>query len=236
MQEDYLKWYSPTLSMDFEMLRFGHRGYPVIVFPSTMGRYHESKDFKLIESAKWFIDEGLIQIFCPDSIDKHSWYNKGVHPAKRVENHIWYDQMVKDEIVEKIRWNTGVGKVVVSGASFGGYHAANFAFRHPDLVSHLFTMSGAFDIKTFLDGFYNDNVYFNNPVDYLPGLENDHLYKLKIILGTSDWDICKDANLKLSGILKQKGIDHWLDLRPERKHDWPTWREMFPHYLSTIHS
>ena len=81
-----------------------------------------------------------------------------------------------------------------------------------------------------------DSVYFNNPVDYLPGMNNDQLHNIKIILGTSDWDICKEANLKLSHILNDKRIDHWLDLRPERKHDWPAWREMFPHYLSTIHS
>lgn len=217
-----------------EMLVFGHQGYPVIIFPSTMGRYHESKDFKLIDSAKWFLEEGLVQIFCPDSIDKLSWYNKNIHPAQRVKNHIWYDQMILNEVVHKIRHNTGTGKVAVTGCSFGGYHAANFAFRHPEYVSHLFTMSGAFDIKSFLDGYYDDNVYFNNPTDYLPNLNHPDLNQMKIILGTSEWDICKDANLQMSHILHQKGINHWLDLRPERKHDWPTWREMFPHYLSLI--
>ena len=216
------------------MLAFGHQGYPVIIFPSTMGRYHESKDFKLIESAKWFLDEGLVQIFCPDSIDKLSWYNKNIHPAQRVKNHIWYDQMILNEVVHKIRHNTATGKVAVSGCSFGGYHAANFAFRHPEYVSHLFTMSGAFDVKSFLDGYYDDNVYFNNPTDYLPSLNHPDLNQMKIILGTSEWDICKDANIQMSQILHQKGIDHWLDMRPERKHDWPTWREMFPHYLSLL--
>ncbi|HFC00031.1 MAG TPA: abhydrolase domain-containing 18 [Phaeodactylibacter sp.] len=234
MKEEYFKWYSDSLSKDMEMLVFGHQGYPVIIFPSTMGRYHESKDFKLIDSAKWFLEEGLVQIFCPDSIDKLSWYNKNIHPAQRVKNHIWYDQMILNEVVHKIRHNTGTGKVAVTGCSFGGYHAANFAFRHPEYVSHLFTMSGAFDIKSFLDGYYDDNVYFNNPTDYLPNLNHPDLNQMKIILGTSEWDICKDANLQMSHILHQKGINHWLDLRPERKHDWPTWREMFPHYLSLI--
>lgn len=234
MHEEYFKWYSPSLSKDIEMLVYGHRGYPVIIFPTTMGRYYESKDFHLIDSVRWFLDEGLVQIYCPDSVDAHSWYNKSIHPADKVKNHMWYDQMVREEIVEKIRWNTGTGKVAVSGASFGGYHAINFAFRHPHLVSHCFSMSGAFNIKSFLYGYYDDNVYFNNPVDYLPGMTNDELHRMKIILGTSDWDICKDDNFHMSHLLNQKGIDHWLDCRPERKHDWPTWREMFPHYLSLI--
>lgn len=234
MKEEYFKWYSHTLSKDMEMLVFGHRGYPVIIFPTTMGRYYESKDFYLIESVRWFLEEGLVQIFCPDSIDGLSWYNKSIHPADRVRNHIWYDQMILDELVHRIRFNTGTQKVTVSGCSFGGYHAANFAFRHPEFVSHLFTMGGAFDIKSFLDGYYDDNVYFNNPVDFLPGLDHPDLYRMKIILGTSEWDICKNANLHLSHLLNVKGVHHWLDLRPQREHDWPAWREMFPHYLSMI--
>ena len=216
------------------MLVFGYRGYPVIVFPTTRGRYYESKDFGLIETARWFLERGFVQIYCIDSIDGWSWYNGHVHPARRVINHIWYDKMVYEELVPGIRWNTGTGKVAVAGASFGGYHAVNFAFKHPDVVSHLFSMSGAFDIKSFLDGYYDDNAYFNNPVDFLPGLNHPDLWRMKIILGTSEWDICRPANEHLSYLLHQKNVGHWLDMRGWQNHDWPLWREMFPHYLSLI--
>jgi esterase/lipase superfamily enzyme len=234
LKEQYLRWYSPNLSSDIEMLVYGDRGYPVVIFPSTMGRYFESKDFGLIESVSWFVEQGLVKIYCPDSIDKHSWYNKKIHPAQRVRNHMWYDKMIAEEIVGKIRLNSPTGRVCVSGASFGGFHAANFAFKHPDMVSHLFTLSGSFDIKSFMDGYYDDNVYFNNPVDFLPGLNHPDLWKMKIILGTSEWDICLEGNRTLSAILNDKGIDHWLDLRGWKPHDWPLWREMFPHYLSLL--
>ena len=70
MKEQYRKWYSQTLNRDIEMLVYGHVGYPVTIFPTTMGRYYESKDFGLIESARWFLDQGLIQLYCIDSIDK----------------------------------------------------------------------------------------------------------------------------------------------------------------------
>ena len=216
------------------MLVFGDRGYPVIIFPSTMGRYHESKDFGLIGAVQWFVEQGLVQIFCPDSVDKLSWYNKGVHPAQKVKNHMWYDKMVLEEIVYKVRGNTGTNKVCVAGASFGGFHAANFAFRHPEVVSHLFCMSGAYETHSFLDGYYDDNVYFTTPVDFLPGLNHPDLWKMKIILGTSEWDICLEANQKLSGILSNKNVPHWLDIRGWKKHDWPLWKEMFPHYLSLL--
>lgn len=232
--ETYYKWYSHNLGMETEMLVFGHRGYPIILFPTSLGRYYQNKDFGLTSAVNWFLERGFIQIFCPDSIDQHSWYNKSIHPAQRVRNHIWYDKMILEEIVEKVRWNTGTGKVAVAGASFGGYHAVNFALKHTWAVSHCFSMSGAFDIKSFMNGYYDDNVYFNNPVDFLPNMNDHQLYQMKIVLGTSDWDICLEDNRRLSSILWQKGVNHWLDQRGWKQHDWPLWQEMFPHYVSLI--
>lgn len=234
MKEEYIRWYSQVLGRDVEMLVYGHSGYPVIIFPTTMGRYYESKDFHLIESARWFVEQGLIQLYCPDSIDKLSWYNKSIHPADRVRNHDLYDRFIHDELVHNIRLQKHIPKVAVAGASFGGYHAANFAFRHPQSVSHMFSMSGAFDITSFMDGHYDDNVYFHNPVDYLPGSSHPELWNMNIVLGVGEWDICLDANQRLSHILNSKNISHWYDLRRWAKHDWPIWRDMFPHYLSLI--
>jgi esterase/lipase superfamily enzyme len=234
VREDYVKWYSPTLGTDFEMLVYGHYGTPVIVFPTTMGRYFESKDFKLIDSAAQLVNDGKIKLYCVDSIDKHSWYNKKVHPADRVKNHQVYDRFIIDEIINSIRHNYGMQKVVVAGASFGGYHAINFALKHPDKVSHAISMSGSFDIRSFLDGHYDDNVYFNNPVDFVQNHDHPDLWNLKIVLGYGEWDICKDANLHMSYLLSKKGINHWLDEYRWAEHDWPLWRQMFPKYLSNI--
>ena len=234
MQEQYIRFYSHQLGRDIEMLVFGDRGYPVVVFPTTMGRYYENKDFKLIESARWFVEQGLVQIYCPDSINAESWYNKQLHPADKVRNHIQYDRFLSEELVPQLQAKSGTGKIAVAGPSFGGYHAANFAFRHPWQVSHLFSMSGAFDIKSFLYEYYDENVYFNNPIDFLPNANDPHLWQMNIVLGTSEWDICLEANKHMSGILHAKGINHWLDVRGWVKHDWPLWREMFPHYLSLL--
>ena len=55
-------------------------------------------------------------------------------------------------------------RTIVTGCSFGAYHAVNFAFRHPDQVTGCVTMGGSFDIKGFLGGWYSEDVYFNNPL------------------------------------------------------------------------
>lgn len=216
------------------MLVFGHAGYPVILFPTSKGRYHETKDFNLINAAKWFIDEGLVKIYCPDSVDGLSFYNKDIHPAGRIRNHDWYDRFIEQEVVDSIRGDTHFDKVCISGASFGGYHAANFAFRHPGKVSHLFAMSANYDIKSFMDGYYDDTVFFNNPVDFVPDNTHSELWNMNIVLGAGEHDMCKDPTCRMSHILNEKGIKHWLDIRPGANHDWPVWRDMFPHYLSLL--
>ncbi len=234
MHEHHHKWFSQHLSRDIDVLAFGTRGYPVILFPTSMGRYYENKDFKLIESVAWFIDNGLVKIYCPDGIDNDSWYNKNIHPADRVRNHIWYDLMLLHELVPLAQRETGVSRVATAGCSFGGYHAMNFAFKHPEVVKYVFNMGASFDIKDQLDGFYNDDVFFNNPPDFIPGAQSPYFNDMQVVLGTGTHDMCWDANEKMAGILRNKGIHHWLDVRPDRNHDWPVWREMFSHYLSLI--
>lgn len=234
MIEELKNWHSPNLDIAIKTLVFGHSGYPIILFPTSMGSYFENKDFKLIDSVQTFIDSGKIKIYCPDGIDKLSWYNKSIPPADRIKNHIHYDQFLLEELVPLAKAETGHGKVITAGCSFGGYHAANFAFRHPWVVSHLFSMSGAFDIKDQLDGFYNNDAYFNNPVDFLPNNMNPELWNMKIVLGTTDRDLCKGDNERLSAVLHQKGINHWLDIRQNADHDWPTWRQMLPEYVAQL--
>ncbi|MBM4171771.1 MAG: esterase [Ignavibacteria bacterium] len=238
MQEKYHKWYTQYLSRDMEMLVFGHAGYPVILFPTSKGKYFENKDFGLVGSAWQLLDSGQIKIYCPDGIDEMSWYNNSIHPADRVKTHIAYERMILNDVIEFARFETGVKTVGVAGCSFGAYHALNIAFRNPDKISNLFCMSGAYDIKQFIHGYYDDNCYFNNPPDYMTNLSDpwflDRLNKMGIILGTGEWDICLEENKRMSGILSSKGIAHWLDVRPQTGHDWPWWKDMFPFYLSQI--
>jgi len=234
VKEEYVKWHSPHLGREIETLIFGHQGYPVLIFPSSQGKYYEAKNFHLIDAISWFIDQGKIRVYCPDSIDALSLYNEEIHPAERLRNHDLYDKFIHDELMGKMRHEAGTPKICVTGPSFGAYHALNFAFRHPESVSHLFAMSGKYDIKSFLDGYYNDTAYFHNPIDYVPDSENGAMWDMKIVLGTGEHDICKDPTLHMSEILKNKGISHWLDIRQGYEHDWPLWREMLPHYISQL--
>ena len=231
MNREYKKAYSQELQRDMEALVYGHAGMPLLVFPTSMGKFFEYEDRGMIGVLAPKIERGELQVFCPDAVDTESWYNKGVHPRVRVMRHLQYERYILHEFLPFIKWKNQNWQLAVTGCSFGGYHAVNFAFKHPDVVTHCVSMSGAFDIHQFLDGYYDDDCYFNCPPDYLPNQNDDWFLsryrQMEIVLASADWDMCLDQNVKLSAILNGKAVPHWLDIYGDNsRHDWPLWLRM----------
>jgi esterase/lipase superfamily enzyme len=220
-----------------ELLIFGHSGIPLLVFPTSMGRFYDYEDRGMIQAIASRYENGEIQAFCVDSIDAESWYNKSIHPMERLLRHLEYEDYLLREVIPFIISRNQKGAPLVTGCSFGAYHAVNFALRHPDLVSGCVSMGGAFDIHQFLNGYYDDNGYFNCPPDFLPNL-TDSWYQMrfqelsKFVLATGEQDICLNENLRLSNIMNQKGIPHYLDVWGNGAgHDWPWWHQMAVKFL-----
>jgi len=204
---------------------------PVLVFPSSRGKFYEYEQHGMIHALSQKIEWGHIQVFCVDSVDSESWYNRGIHPHDRVMRHMVYENYILYEVFPLVQGLNGAGQICTTGCSFGGYHALNFALRHPDLTSACIAMSGAFDLKSFMDGYYDQDFYFNNPVDYVPNASDswflDRYRTMKLILGVGDHDICLGENFRMARILGEKGIPHWLDVwTGGERHDWPLWQRM----------
>jgi esterase/lipase superfamily enzyme len=232
MNREYHKWFSPSLGRDMELLVFGHAGTPVIVFPTSMGRFFDYENRQMISIIGDQYEHGQIQAFCVDSVDAESWYNKSVHPSVRAARHEQYDHYLVNEVVPFVRSRNSSPELVATGCSFGGYHSANFALKHPHLVTEFVSMGGAFDIHQFLDGYYDNNCYFNCPPDFLPNLDEPALYHMNIVLAAGENDICRAENERLSRILAAKGIHHTLDIWGDGAgHDWPWWQSMVVKYL-----
>src|SRR5436853_1454774 len=104
MQERYIKWWTPYLSREFEMLVFGNGGgLPLIIFPTSFGNYRQNKDFGLIDSVAWFVDNNRVTVYCPDAIDLDSFYNKSIHPADRIRTHIAYENVIVRDVFDFAR-------------------------------------------------------------------------------------------------------------------------------------
>ena len=237
MNRQYHKWFSPSLGRDMELLVFGHSGIPLLVFPTSMGRFYDYEDRGMIQAIASRYENGQLQAFCVESVDAESWYNKNIHPGERVLRHLDYEDYLLREVIPFIIFHNQNCAPLATGCSFGAYHAVNFALRHPDLVSGCVSMGGAFDIRQFLNGYYDDNCYFNCPPDFLPNL-CDNWYQQrfrdlgKFVLATGEHDICLNENLRLSSIMNQKGIPHYLDVWGDGTgHDWHWWHQMAVKFL-----
>jgi esterase/lipase superfamily enzyme len=224
------------MGRDMELLVFGYSGLPVVVFPTSGGRFYEFEDRGLVGALWDRIESGGVQLCCVDSVDIESWYNRDVSPRWRIARHVQYDNYIVYEVAPFIRQRNQNPNFVTLGCSFGGYHAVNTALRHPDLFTGMLAMSGAFDLSNFLGGYHDEDVYFNQPTQYLPNMNDpwylDRYRQNKYALATGWDDQCLGQNQNLARIMSEKGIPHQLFIWDTwNSHDWPTWQQMVREYL-----
>ena len=244
MQIEYHKWYSPNLGQDMELKVYGYYGKPVLVFPAQGSRFFEFEDVGMLESVAGFVEAGQVKLFTVDSVDAQSWANNGAHPADRARRHEQYDRYIIDEVVPFMRGNSGdTGqKFITTGFSMGGYHSANFFFRHPDIFDTVISISGLLRLNHFIGDYMDETVYFNTPLSYLPNLDDPaylDLYRqsrIIVCVGQGAWEdeMLADART-LKHILERKDIPHWVDIwGGDVNHDWPWWRKMLPYFLDKL--
>src|SRR6266498_5058926 len=120
MNREYVAWGSPILGRRMELLRFGHAGYPMIWFPTSVGRFYQNEDFGLIGAVADFIEAGRLQVVCIDSVDDESFYATDRPPADRIRRHDQYDRYVYSEVVPFLRAKGSTqARIGTLGASFG---------------------------------------------------------------------------------------------------------------------
>jgi esterase/lipase superfamily enzyme len=231
MNREYLKAQSFRLGRQMEMLVFGHAGLPVIVFPTSGGRFFEFEDQGMIAALAPRIDAGQLQLYCVDSVNMESWYNRQIPPPSRIARHMRYEDYLLQEAVPLIRQKNSDPRLLALGSSFGGYHAVNLALRHPHVFSGFVALSGAFDLSGFLDGYYDQDCYYNLPTHYLPRLTDpwylERFRRNTYVLATGWDDQCLAQNQNLARILTEKEIPHQFHIwDTPNTHDWPTWQRM----------
>src|SRR5271163_2250154 len=107
MKREYHKGYSSELGREMEMLVFGHDGLPAIVFPTSCGRFYEFEDRAMVTAVQEKIETGRLQLFCVDSVDAESWYNRNVPPRWRIARHMQYEDYVMSEVLPLVRQRNG---------------------------------------------------------------------------------------------------------------------------------
>ena len=234
MQRDYRKWWSPALERDMELLVFGAQGTPVLVYPTSMGRFYQWEDFGLVGHMAPRIDAGWLQLWCVDSVDQESFYARDRPPHERAARELAYERYILTEVIPAIRAANEVPFLVAAGASFGATHVAMLVTRHPGVVGKAVCLSGAYDTSRWLEG-AGDDAYYLDPLAFLPGLSDERSLQLmrgtEVIVATGEADPHVGDSKQLAALLQQKGVPAELHLWDGWAHDWPYWKEMVDVFL-----
>ncbi|MDP4240338.1 MAG: alpha/beta hydrolase-fold protein [Bacteroidota bacterium] len=247
MQVTYHKEYSHSLGRDMEYKIYGHQGKPVLVFPTSNGRFYQYEDSGMINAISSFIQDGKIQVWTADGIDWETFFSDGWNNLSKIERHEAYFNYIRDELVPGILWtsqennNGDSQKIVVTGCSMGAYHAANFYFRYPWHIDTVVALSGVYSTDYFFGNYKPVEIYLNSPIDYL---KNNNAYyidrfrnsNLIFCCGQGAYeDFMLEDTYKLKGVFDEKGIHAWFDIwGNESVHDWTWWHKQIEYFLGKI--
>lgn len=243
MKISYHTWHSSQLNQKVELKVYGTNGRPLLVFPTSQGRFYDYENFGMIDAVQQHIVDERLIVFTIDSIDSQSWFNPNLQPSEKAQHQNDYDQFVYKEVIPFIKYyesSAPRNNIIVTGCSFGAYHAANFFFKHPDVVNGLVALSGIYSVDFSVGDYVDDNVYFNDPLRYLPNLK-DPWYIDRF--NDSDIIICSgqgaheepEKSRALSTVLDNIHVNHWLDLWGlDVYHDWYWWKKQITYFLGHL--
>ena len=238
MEKEITRWHTSRLEQEVQLVRWGHYGTPVLLFPTAGGDAEEIERFHLIRVLGELIDAGRIKVYSTDSIAGRTWF-EGKHSAEfcsLVQTR--FHDFIYREVVPAIRSDCGSEdiEVIAAGASIGAYNSVAAICRYPDVFRMAIAMSGTFDLSKYLEGRMNENFYFSSPLHFLPNLEGPQLDLLRsrfVLMpsGEGEWEDIGES-WRMANVLGAKGVPNRVDSwGKDWRHDWVTWRAMLPKYL-----
>lgn len=245
METQYFKWFSPELNRDMEMKVYGHAGRPVLFIPCQDGRFFDFENFKMTDTWAPWIERGEVMVFSIDTMDLETWSNKTGDPRWRIERHEQWMRYIVNEVApfiqqmanERNGWD-GIPGIISFGCSLGATHAANLFFRYPEIFTGTLALSGIYNASYGWDGYMDQDVYNNSPVDYLAGMSWDHPYIEKyrnnrgiICVGQGAWEM-PETTRRVAEIVAEKNMGVWVDFwGHDVAHDWDWWYKQVPYFV-----
>lgn len=236
-------WYSHRLEREMTVVRWGHFGTPVLLFPTAGGDAEECERFLMLRVLEPLLEAGRIKVYSCDSVAGRTWIDgssSGVHRAW-VQNQ--FDAFIYKELVPAIHMDchmtaSAATGIITAGASLGAFNALASVCRHPDVFRMAICMSGTYDLSRWMNGQHSLDFHFSSPLHFLPLMQDgEHMRLLRrrsIILATGEgrWE-APGESWNVAHVLGSRGVPNRVDpWGSEWDHDWVTWRAMLPTYLA----
>jgi esterase/lipase superfamily enzyme len=239
MQRESWTWTSTHLSEPARVVRWGHFGTPVLLFPTAGGDVEEVERFHLVGALADFIDKGRIKVFSVDGIAARAWL-RGTHsPEHCARAQSLYDAYIDAEIVPLIRrdCHSDTIEIVAAGAAIGACNAVAALCRLPSVFRVAIALSGIFDLSKFLVSGFTPALSAVSPLHLLrelpEGPTGDALRRRFAVLATGAGDYEQPAESeRMAAALDAARVNHnFEDWGRNFAHGWKSWREMLPRYV-----
>lgn len=232
---------SPALGRPVHLWCYGHFGPPVIVFPSAAGFAHEWDMQGMLSSLAPLLDGGKVKLYCPESNVAEAWTRQDGDLPWRMGRHRAYERFVLETLVPFIRHDCRWPDAPMSavGCSLGATYATLFALKFPETFRRALAMSGRYLATALTKGENGPELYFNNPLAFVPGLDGpalEHVRRhthLTLVCGQGLWEEgCIEETLALGEWLLVKGIPSQTDIwGRDSRHDWDWWQKQVVFHL-----
>ena len=233
-------WRSDRMGREATLVRWGHFGQPLLIFPTAGGDAEEIARFHLVAALMPLVEAGRLKVYSCDSVAGQVWFAREGSPQFRMWMQNQFHQYIKHEVVPAIYTDCRQEGIPIwtAGASIGAFHAAAVTCRFPDLFHRALGMSGTYDIMRFIEAPSPSQDFFVcSPIHFLPTLNGPHLETLRrrfVLLASGEG---RAENLgeswAMAGALGKQGVPNRVDpWGPDYHHDWTTWRAMLPKYMT----
>jgi esterase/lipase superfamily enzyme len=171
------RWYSHRIEQEIGLVRWGHWGQPVLLFPTAGGDAEEAERMHLIDALMPLIDGGRVKIYSLDSLAGRALAAKW----GSIEHRCWllnqFEETVAYEIVPAIRTdcNSASIELLAAGSSIGAFKAVSVTCRYPWLFRGAIGMSGTYDLERLFEFEGNQDFYFSAALSFVPNLDDGPL-------------------------------------------------------------
>jgi esterase/lipase superfamily enzyme len=239
MQQESWIWTSTRLSEPARVVRWGHFGTPVLLFPTAGGDAEEVERFHLVGALADSIERGRIKVFSVDGSAARTWLCGTHSPEHCAQVQTLYDAYIDAEVVPLIRrdCHSDTIEIIAAGAALGAYNAVATLCRLPSVFRVAIGLSGIFDLSKYLVSGFAPALEAVSPLHSLrhlaEGATADALRRRLTILATGAGDYEQPTESeRMSAALSAAHVNHNLENWGRNfAHGWNSWREMLPRYV-----
>ncbi|MBA2661659.1 MAG: hypothetical protein H0U74_05150 [Bradymonadaceae bacterium] len=236
------RWYSERLRREVTLVRWGHHGRPVLLFPTAGGDAEEVERMLMIRVLEPLINAGKIKVYSCDSVAGLALISGEGDARHQMWVQDQFHRYIRHEVVPAIRNDCQSPDIEIwsAGASIGAFNAVAVLCRFPDVFARAIAMSGTYDMRRFYDAGpheFSDEFWVSSPLHFVPALGGRHLDVLRsrFVLLVSGEGRAENIgeSWAMAHSLGSNGVPNRVESwGHEWHHDWPTWRAMLPKILS----